>query len=322
MTSFYFGYGSNLNLEDWKDFTKKHNLRQDTIEAIPGIFFLPDHELEFHTYSPSRNGGVLDVIPKLGHAVAGKLFKVKDNFEALDIKEGYPNFYQRIEVTILDEKGDQHKAITYRVCPENVKDFLKPAKKYLDIILKGYEDFEISKKYPWAKSQLLLSAKQKIDSSGVQHVFVYGTLCKGQSREKNILKFSKKIQNDQKIHGSLVDCGDYPGLLQSSKTVYGEIHYTPLISETLESLDSIEGFYGYDIKSLFYRILFQSGTTTCWTYLLNNKNNLKQIIDSGNWLLYSNRKKLDSKIIKKLAKKKLKKIQLNEIRERGNHKSV
>ncbi len=322
MVCFYFGYGSNLNLEDWKEVTKKYNLKQDTIKAIPGIFFLPDYELEFHTFSSSRKGGVLDVIPKLGHVVVGKLFKVLDNFEALDTKECHPHFYQREEVTILDEKGNQHKAITYRVCPEKVKEFVKPATKYLNIVLKGYEDFEISKKYPWAKRQLLLSAKQKIDSSGVQHVFVYGTLCKGQTREKFISKFSKKIQHNQKIHGSLIDCGDYPGLIQSSKIVYGEIHHTPSISETLESLDRIEGFLGYDIESLFYRILIQSGITTCWTYLFNGKNNLEPIIDSGNWPSYNTEKRLDLKIIKKLAKKRLKKTESKESGKVGNHENT
>ena len=51
MNNMYFGYGSNLNLDDWNDYVKSKNLDLDSIKVIPGIFFLPDHELAFDIYS-------------------------------------------------------------------------------------------------------------------------------------------------------------------------------------------------------------------------------------------------------------------------------
>ena len=170
MSDLYFGYGSNLNVDDWKDYAKRNNLDPDSIKAIPGIFFLPDYELAFDVKSPTRNCGVLDVIPKSGHAVAGKLFEVFDNYTVLNRKEGHPNFYKSDVVTVLDENGMQHKVTTYFVCQEE-KEFVKPSEEYLEIVLKGYDDFGISKKYPWAKKQLQLASKNKVNSSGVDHVF-------------------------------------------------------------------------------------------------------------------------------------------------------
>ena len=226
------------------------------------------------------------MIPKLGHAVAGKLFEVFDDYNVLNIKEGYPDFYKSDTVTVLDEDGRQHKATTYFVS-QGKKEFVKPSEKYLEIVLKGYDYFGISKKYPWAKKQLELASKNKVNSSGVDHVFTYGTLCQGESREKHILKFSEKKYLNQTIKGSLIDLKDYPGLIISNDVVYGELHHTPNISETVKALDTIEGFEGYADSSLFCRILTGSNGISCWTYLWNKDLDDKPIIESGNWVKFN-----------------------------------
>ena len=287
MNNMYFSYGSNLNVDDWKGYAKRNNLDPDSIKAIPGIFFLPNYELAFDVKSEKRNGGVLDVILKPGHAVAGKLFEVFDNYTVLDKKEGNPSFYKREEVTVLDEDGGKHKAITYVVCQEKKRGFVKPTEEYLEVVLKGYEDFGISKKYPWAKKQLELASKNEVNSSGVDHVFTYGTLCQGESREKFLLEFSKKKYLNQTIKGSLIDLKDYPGLIISNGVVYGELHHTPNISETVAALDRIEGFSKYNNSSLFCRILTQSDGISCWTYLWNRDSDDKPIIESGNWVKFN-----------------------------------
>lgn len=287
MSDLYFGYGSNLNVDDWKDSAKKNNRDPDSIKAISGIFFLSDSELAFDFKSPSRNCGVLDVIPKSGHAVAGKLFEVFDDYAVLDRKEGHPNFYKREPVTVLDEDGGKHKAITYRVCQEKKQEFVKPSEEYLGIVLKGYEDFGISKKYPWAKKQLQLASENKVNSSGVDHVFTYGTLCQGESREKILLELSEKKYLNQTIKGSIIDLKYYPGLIISNGVVHGEIHHTKDISETVKKLDRIEGFSGYNDSSLFYRILTQSDGISCWAYLWNGNLNAGPIIESGNWMKFN-----------------------------------
>ena len=104
MSDYHFGYGSNLDLGDWKKWCDDHNRKSSEMQVEPGIFFLPDYELEFHYYSGSRRGGALDVVKLRGHAVAGKLFKVTgDGWGSLDAKEGAPSYYERKQVEVLSD---------------------------------------------------------------------------------------------------------------------------------------------------------------------------------------------------------------------------
>ncbi len=142
----YFGYGSNLDLDDWKDWCESHGKNPDSIKTLPGIFILPDYELSFHYYSDSRGGGALDVVSQVGHAVAGKLFEVLDGYDALDTKEGAPNYYKRKTVQVLSENGKTQSAITYVVTTDKIKkEHQRPAPGYLEAIENGYENFGISK---------------------------------------------------------------------------------------------------------------------------------------------------------------------------------
>ena len=76
MSDYHFGYGSNLDLDDWKKWCDDYGRKSNEMQVEPGIFFLPDYELDFHYESGSRGGGALDVVERPGHVVAGKLFKV------------------------------------------------------------------------------------------------------------------------------------------------------------------------------------------------------------------------------------------------------
>ena len=284
----YFGYGSNLDLDDWKDWCQRNEKNPNSINALPGIFILPDHELSFHYYSGGRGGGALDVVSQIGHAVAGKLFEVSDGYDALDKKEGAPNYYERKEVQVLSENGETQSAITYVVTSDKIKkDHQIPGPGYLEAVEKGYENFGISKMYPWATKQLCASGKGFVKSSGVEHLFTYGTLREGEERAFILSEFSKKIWKDCKIKGRLIDLsGSFPGLIEGEDLVVGEIHHTPNIKETLEELDDIEGFYGYGKEnSLFRRVLVRCNDIDCWTYLWAGKPDAGQIIESGDWCM-------------------------------------
>ena len=114
MSDYHFGYGSNLDLDDWKKWCDVRGRKSDEMQVEPGIFFLPDYELDFHYKSGSRGGGALDVVERPGHVVAGKLFKVTgDGWKSLDYKEGSPKYYERKQVEVLSENGEQRTAITY-----------------------------------------------------------------------------------------------------------------------------------------------------------------------------------------------------------------
>ena len=292
MSDYHFGYGSNLDLDDWKKWCDDYGRKSNEMQVEPGIFFLPDYELDFHYKSGSRGGGALDVVERPGHVVAGKLFKVTgDGWKSLDAKEGAPNYYERKQVEVLSENGEQRTAITYVVTQAKAeKNHVPPAPGYIEIVERAYDHYGITKSHPWAKEQLAASGKGKVTKSAVDHLFIYGTLRDGEERSGILSEFSSKVYNGCKIRGKLINLqgGRYPGLISGDGSVVGEIHHTPDIENTLkdenDGLDMIEGFNGYGEKdSLFRRILTYSNEIPCWTYVYARSPDDGPIIESGDW---------------------------------------
>ena len=287
MSDYHFGYGSNLDLDDWKKWCDDHGRKSNEMQVEPGIFFLPDYELDFHYKSGSRGGGALDVVERPGHAVAGKLFKVTgDGWASLDAKEGAPNYYRQEKVVVLSENGEQRTAITYVVTQaKDEKKHVPPAPGYIEIVERAYDHYGITKSHPWAKEQLAASGKGKVTKSAVDHLFIYGTLREGEERSGILSKFSSKVYKDCKIKGSLIDLPDgYPGLISGDGSVVGEIHHTPKIQNALKELDRIEGFNGYgEDGSLFHRVLTYSNNIPCWTYVYAGSPDDGPVIESGDW---------------------------------------
>jgi gamma-glutamylcyclotransferase (GGCT)/AIG2-like uncharacterized protein YtfP len=288
LSDYHFGYGSNLDLDDWKEWCNNHDRKSDEMQVEPGIFFLPDYELEFHYHSGSRDGGALDVVKLRGHAVAGKLFRVTgDGWKSLDDKEGAPKYYERKKVQVLSENGELRTAITYVVTPKKRdENHVPPGSGYIEIVERAYEHYGITKSHPWAKEQLQASGKGKVTKSAVNHLFIYGTLRDGEERSVKLSEFSSKVYKDCKIRGKLIDLPDgYPGLISGDGSVVGEIHYTPKIQNALKELDRIEGFEGYgEDGSLFYRVLTYSNDIPCWTYVYARSPDDGPVIKSGDWL--------------------------------------
>ena len=262
------------------------------MQVEPGIFFLPDYELDFHYESGSRGGGALDVVERPGHVVAGKLFKVTgDGWKSLNRKEGYNpkrtiNSYAPKQVEVLSENGEQHTAITYVVTQDKAEEnHVSPAPGYIEIVERAYDHYGITKSHPWAKEQLAASGKGRVTKSAVDHLFIYGTLRDGEERSGILSKFSSKVYKDCKIKGSLIDLPDgYPGLISGDGSVVGEIHHTPDIENALKKLDTIEGFNGYgEDGSLFHRVLTYSNNIPCWTYVYAGSPDDGPVIESGDW---------------------------------------
>ena len=287
LCDYHFGYGSNLNWDDWKKWCNKHNKDPNSLKVEPGTFFLPDYELDFHYYSGGRDGGALDVVKLRGHAVAGKLFKVSDDgWDSLDAKEGHPTFYERKKVEVLSENGELRTAITYVVVPDKIREnHVPPAPGYIEIVERAYDCYGITKSHPWAKEQLRASGKGRVTKSAVNHLFIYGTLRDGEERSGILSEFSSKVYKDCKIRGRLIDLsGGYPGLISGDGSVVGEIHHTPKIQNALKRLDMIEGFKGYgEDGSLFHRVLTYSNNIPCWAYVYARSPDDGQVIESGDW---------------------------------------
>jgi len=285
MSNFYFAYGSNLNLKDLREYEKRNAVNEkksfvDSINILDEIFFLPDYQLQFPVYSKGREGGVLDVTPKVGHVVAGKLFEV-DNWDLLNAKEGSPNFYKRISITVIDENGKTFDAFTYVVNSKNKKEYVKPNQNYVKIVSEGYKEFGILDKFPWYNENLI-SASENKKCKMIDSMFVYGTLRKQECREQIMNKISLDSKNIT-INAKMYDIGAFPAITLEEGIVYGEIHKIKEESNSFETLDCVEGFTKYDESSLYHRILINSSQGICWTYVWNDTTENYKIIQSGDW---------------------------------------
>lgn len=126
--SLYFCYGSNLNIEQMA-------VRCPDAKPIKKVI-LKDYKLQFC----GKNLGVATIEPCIGSEVVGGLWEITERcLVALDRYEGYPRLYNRTEVVVCDEEGNQIKAMTYYMV--NNPPLALPSNYYFDVILKGYADF-------------------------------------------------------------------------------------------------------------------------------------------------------------------------------------
>ncbi len=78
-----------------------------------------------------------------------------------------------------------------------------------------------------------------------RHVFVYGTLRRGEQRDINLLKPAPRWMGQASVEGVLYDLGDYPGLVlgidqyPGQNKVRGEVY--EITAELEHLLDQIEG---------------------------------------------------------------------------------
>ena len=124
----YFAYGSNLNhfqiKKRCKDsiFLKKYNLK--------------NFQLTFRSKYRAA-----DIEPKKKSIVPGGLFEISKRDEKnLDIYEEFPNLYTKYYFIYYKKK-----VMTYTMV--NKTPFKYPKKKYLNTIIKGYEDCKLDTKY-------------------------------------------------------------------------------------------------------------------------------------------------------------------------------
>ena len=93
----YFGYGSNLDAEDWDVFCTRWGFRGAMLEPVSPALML-DAELVFDRYSASRRGGALNLRTRPGQAAEGVVFRANATaLRALDRKEGAPIAYRRAQ---------------------------------------------------------------------------------------------------------------------------------------------------------------------------------------------------------------------------------
>ena len=145
---YYFAYGSNLNQNDLDAYCKKHSRSLiDLKSRSPKGCLLRDFKLNFNYYSKGRGGGVANIEHVKGEHVEGVLFSLSPEDEkTIDRKEGAPDYYHEIPVTITLRDGTiVGKVKTYIVCEEKKQShFVPPTANYKQIIVDGAGAFGLT----------------------------------------------------------------------------------------------------------------------------------------------------------------------------------
>ena len=279
----YFGYGSNLDWNDWVQYCEKNNANPNGLkEREPA--WLVGHHLKFHYHSRGRKGGAADVVSINDcHATPGALFDVDhDAWSTLVAKEGAPNYYEEKDVLVIDSNGRLREGITFVVCDERIKpDFQRPTEVYHGLIHNGLRERGLPVK------GLEMAMQHAFDTPTINHLFVYGTLMSGQKRFSQLEPYVLS-QHDATVQGHLHHLGAYPGMKLGDGVVHGQLMELDRVEACLERMDSIEGFLGFGRNdSLFDRTIVhvetEQGHVWAWTYVYAGDVDDESIIVDGRW---------------------------------------
>ena len=280
----YFGYGSNLDWDDWSAYCQQRNVSPDGLKEREPAWLI-GHHLKFHYFSSGRKGGAADVVPiNSFHATPGALYDVDESaWRTLVAKEGAPRFYEEKEVLVIGQDGRLHHATTFVVCEHRTTpEFVQPTEAYHQLIHNGLEQRGLPTK------GLEQAVQHTFNVPTVQHLFVYGTLMSGQTRFNQLQPFIDSIENAT-IEGQLHHLGSYPGLKHGEGTVHGELMEMSDVESCLERMDGIEGFLGFGhTNSLYQRTIVQVQTDTemrwAWTYVYTGHVEKDSRIEDGRWV--------------------------------------
>ena len=130
MTHYYFAYGMNTNLDEM---AHRCPNAQDM-----GVGYLQDYKMIFKYHA--------DMVSEKGHVAPGVLWRITPEcLDALDILEGFPNYYLRKTVTVTTEAGDTVEALMYYMTGHAYP--TPPSNYYYDMVLQGYDSHGISENY-------------------------------------------------------------------------------------------------------------------------------------------------------------------------------
>lgn len=121
--------------------------------------------------------------------------------------------------------------------------------------------------------------------SGPDLLAVYGTLRDAELRAEVGVEEDLELVGPCELEGLLLDCGEYPGLIEGSGTVTGAL-FRIRSEEVLDRLDRYEGYRPQAPgPSLFVRraVELASPEAIAWTYWYDGPRKGRPLIESGNW---------------------------------------
>lgn len=288
---FVFAYGSNLNPQDWEKWCDRNGFDSNSLEYV-STAVLPDMKLCFDYFSSSRQSGVLDVQMAIGHIVYGVIFKPSEmDWKALNKKEGEPYCYKKNLWTAILPDGSLEKVLIYQVVLEKQSSkIIEPTSPYFNLVKQGLTYWNLP--IEGLNSAIGIALEPKVN-----YLFVYGSLMQGCKLHKHIKKMNVVSIKNAKVKANLFEtsCGNYPAMQLHNDTedsyVYGELIEFDSIQDVLASLDEIEDFKGYNQNNSLYertliKVIIDDRFLLSWSYIMINKNWVKNRIISGSWNEY------------------------------------
>lgn len=282
MQDLYFAYGSNLDLDDWRDWCARNHLPAPAVRFVANAY-LPDHGLAYTRYAATRGGGVLDIAASPGAVVPGVVFAVEDpqTWATLDQKEGAPAAYRRLPLHALTDAGEVLAVQTYAVAEPLVDVHVAPTAAYLESLNRGLRRWALD-------GQWHHRAAAGGSPAALPYVFTYGTLRPG---EPNAHLLGPVPAVPARVPGLLHSLGAYPVLTPAQadgEWVVGELVRVPDLADRLGALDELEEFRGYRDDSLYLRVLITAhtpaGKQLAWVWRKDAAPAAALAIPSGDWL--------------------------------------
>jgi gamma-glutamylcyclotransferase len=135
---YYFAYGSNMD---------NGELKRKGIEDVEvfGSAILDGYELKFNKLSKKDGSGKANIIRKDGSTVEGVIYIfTKEQMGTMDTKEG--SGYKQVKVFPISD-GKNIEAVAYVATGTALRENLLPTKDYLEKILRGAKEFQLSDSY-------------------------------------------------------------------------------------------------------------------------------------------------------------------------------
>jgi gamma-glutamylcyclotransferase (GGCT)/AIG2-like uncharacterized protein YtfP len=173
--------------------------------------------------------------------------------------------------------------VTYTLVEHRKGEYVAPTAHYAGLVRRGLERRNLP------IEDLKMAIENSDESYPVPYLFVYGTLMAGEYRGQTLEQHTFQPGVTAQGKGKLYNLGNYPGMRPSEEDrVFGELYRLNDVFLGLQSLDRVEGFYGFDSDdSLFKRTLIEveteEGKVWAWTYMYAVSIDEEDRIQSGDW---------------------------------------
>jgi hypothetical protein len=141
--NYIFAYGSNMNLEDLKEWLDHRGFDSGMI-LNTWVAVLDHYDFVWNYFSGTRQGGAANLESKIGSSVCGLLieFKNPELLRAIDTKEGHPTYYSRGSepITVTRADGQEVDAWLYTARGNRAGRIdIWPTREYKEIVVSGAE---------------------------------------------------------------------------------------------------------------------------------------------------------------------------------------